>query len=78
MTDQSNNIEKVSNPKELRLGWVIKETIGTCAIDPSAVKFLSEYSVKFLSEYSADFNLIGEDFEPYITDDEEEYIPFYT
>ena len=56
--------------KGLKTGWVIREEIGECVIDPSVFK--QEYSASFvISNPDADF-------EPYMSDEDEEYIPYHS
>jgi hypothetical protein len=57
--------------KSLELGWTVKEEIGICVINSSLWKILPE----FHQEYGYSF---PEEFIPYIIDEEEEFIPFYT
>jgi len=64
--------------KSLITGWVIKEKIGECIVDPSVFKILSK--VEFEQEYSASFVISNPDadFEPYMSDEDEEYIPYHS
>ena len=64
--------------KGLKTGWVIKEEIGECVIDSSVFKILSK--VEFEQEYSASFVISNPDadFEPYMSDEDEEYIPYHS
>lgn len=56
--------------KGLKTGWVIKEEIGECFIDPSVFKILNK--IEFEQEYP------DADFEPYMSDEDEEYIPYHS
>ena len=59
--------------KGLKTGCVIREEIGECIIDPSVFKTIIE--AEFIQEYSANFDA---DFEPYMSDEDEEYIPYHS
>jgi len=64
--------------KSLITGWVIKEEIGECIVDPSVFKIITE--AEFIQEYSASFVISNPDadFEPYMSDEDEEYIPYHS
>lgn len=76
-----NQSTKTSDPNNLRLGWVIKEEIGPCLIDPSILnKFPIEYSLSsFPVSYLSEF-ISYEDFEPYevCIEEFEDFITYHT
>jgi len=64
--------------KSLKTGWFIREEIGECFVDPCISKLLDK--VEFEQEYCANlvFSDLDADFEPYMSDEDEEYIPYHS